>query len=149
VLIDNALVSPWVLFVQSNFYLFTYEFDFIKCLLRSYTCPVVLHRLSMFIGLWMIFVPHFSDFENFMYLNQDSFGGGIYPKAFCELNCTCKGFSGNFLGLAVRESPQGLSCDIFDKPSQPGIEMIRIPCVHSSISIIVKLGVIISQFVGS
>ncbi len=39
----------------ANFYLFTYEFDFIKCLLRSNTCPVVLHRLSMFIGLWMIF----------------------------------------------------------------------------------------------
>ncbi len=40
----------------ANFYLLTYEFDFIKCLLRSNTCPVVLHRLSMFIGLWMIFL---------------------------------------------------------------------------------------------
>ncbi len=25
-----------------NFYLFTYEFDFINCLLKSNTCPVVL-----------------------------------------------------------------------------------------------------------
>jgi hypothetical protein len=86
----------------ANFYLFTYEFDFIKCLLRSNTCPDVLHRLSMFIGLWMIFLfLIFQTFEDFMYLNQDSFGGGIYPKAFCELNCTSKGFSCNFLDLAV------------------------------------------------
>jgi len=37
----------------------------------------------------------------------------------------------------VRQSPQGLSCDIFDKRSQPeyaGIEMIRVPHVHSNIS---------------
>ncbi len=26
----------------ANFYLFTYEFDFINCLLKSNTCPVVL-----------------------------------------------------------------------------------------------------------
>jgi hypothetical protein len=60
-----------------------------------------------------------------------------------------KGFSYNFLDLAVRRSPQGLSCDILDKPSQPeyaGIEMIRMPDVHSNISITVKLGVINSQF---
>jgi hypothetical protein len=60
-----------------------------------------------------------------------------------------KGFSCNFLDLAVRWSPQGLSCAIFDKPSQPeyaGIEMIRMPDVHSNISITVKLGVINSQF---
>jgi hypothetical protein len=49
----------------------------------------------------------------------------------------------------VRQSPQGLSCDIFDKRSQPeyaGIEMIRIPHAHSNISITVKLGV---NFTGS
>jgi hypothetical protein len=60
-----------------------------------------------------------------------------------------KGFSYNFLDLAVRRSPQGLSCDILDKPSQPeyaGIEMIRMPDVHSNISITVKLGVINIQF---
>jgi len=49
----------------------------------------------------------------------------------------------------VRQSPQGLSCDIFDKHSQPeyaGIEMIRMPHVHSNISMSAKLGVINSQF---
>jgi hypothetical protein len=49
----------------------------------------------------------------------------------------------------VRQSHQGLSCDIFDKHSQPeyaGIEMIRMPHVHSDISMTVKLGVINSQF---
>jgi hypothetical protein len=29
----------------ANFYLFSYEFDFLKCLLKNNTCPVVLHRL--------------------------------------------------------------------------------------------------------
>jgi hypothetical protein len=44
---------------------------------------------------------------------------------------------------------QGLSCDIFDKCSQPeyaGIDMIRMPHVHSNISMTAKLGVINSQF---
>jgi hypothetical protein len=61
-------------------------------------------------------------------------------------------FSCNFLDLVVRQSPQGLSCDIFDKRSQPeyaDIEMIRMPDVHSNISITAKLGVINSQFTGS
>ncbi len=122
----------------ANFYLFTYEFDFIKRLLKSYTCPVVLHRLSLVCRFVDdLFVPDFPDFENFTYLNQGSFGSGIYPKTSCGLNCTSKGLSCNFLDLAVRQSPQGLSCDIFDKRSQPeyaGIEMIRMPHVHSDIS---------------
>ncbi len=95
-----------------------------------------------------LFVPDFPFFVNFMYLNQDSFGSGIYPKTSCEFNCTSKGFSCNFLDLAVRQSLQGLSCDIFDKCSQPeyaGIEMIRMPHVHSNISVTAKLGVINSQ----
>jgi hypothetical protein len=82
-------------------------------------------------------------------LNQDSFGSGIYPKTSCELNCTSKGFSCNFFNLTVNQSPQGLSCNIFDKHSQPeyaGIEMIRMPHVHSNISMTGKLGVINSQF---
>jgi hypothetical protein len=54
-----------------------------------------------------------------MYLNQDSFGDGIYPKAFCKLNCTSKGFSRSLLDLTVSQSPQGLSGDIFYKRSQP------------------------------
>ncbi len=65
------------------------------------------------------------------------------------MNCTSKCFSCNFLALAVNQSPQGISCDIFDKCSQPeyaSIEMIRMPYVHSNISITAKLGVINSQF---
>jgi hypothetical protein len=134
----------------ANFYLFTYVFDFIKRLLKSNTCPVVVHRLSLvhrFVD--DLFVLDFPDFVNFMYLSQDSFGSGIYPKTSCELNCTYKGFSCNFLDLAVSQSPHGLSCDIFDKHSQPeyeGIEMIRMPHVHSNISMTAKLEVINSQF---
>jgi hypothetical protein len=36
------------------------------------------------------------------------FGSGIYPKTSCELNCTSKGFSCNFLDLTVSQRPQGL-----------------------------------------
>ncbi len=134
----------------ANFYLFIYEFDFIKRLLKSNTCPVVLHRLSLvrrFVD--DLFVPDFPDFVKFMYHNQDSFGSSIYPKTSCELDCTSEGFSCNFLDLAVRQSPQGLSCDIFDKHSQPEyafIEMIRMTHVHSNISMTAKLGFINSQF---
>jgi hypothetical protein len=134
----------------ANFYLFTYDFDFLKHLLKSNTCPVVLHRLSLvhrFVD--DLFDPDFPDFVNFMYLNQDSFGSSIYPKTSCELNCTSKGFSCNFLDLVVGQSLQALSCDIFDKCSQPeyaGIEMIRMRHVHSNISMTAKLGVINSQF---
>jgi hypothetical protein len=49
----------------------------------------------------------------------------------------------------VKQSPQGISCDIFDKCSQPeyaGIELICMPYVHSNILITAKLGVINSQF---
>jgi hypothetical protein len=63
-----------------------------------------------------------------------------------------KGFSCNFLDLTVRQSPQGLSCDIFVKRSQPeyaGIEMIRMPHVHSNISMTVKLGLSIVNFTDS
>ncbi len=102
----------------ANFYLFTYEFDFIKCLLKSNTCPVVLHSLSLvhrFVD--DLFVPDFPDFENFMYLNQDSFGSGVHPKTSCELNCMFKGFSCNrvlkvypvtFLTNALNQSMQVL-----------------------------------------
>jgi hypothetical protein len=96
-----------------------------------------------------LFVPDFPNVENLMYLNQDSFGDGIYPKTSCELNYISKGFFCNFLDLTVSQSPQGLSSDIFDKPSQPeyaGIDMIRMPHVHSNISMIAKLVVINNQF---
>ncbi len=64
----------------ANFYLFTYEFDFIKRLLKSNTFSVVLHNLSLvhrFVD--DLFFLNFPCFENFMYLNQDSFGSDI-PK---------------------------------------------------------------------
>ncbi len=34
-------------------------------------------------------------------------------------------FSCNFLDLAVRQSPQGLSCDIFDKHSQQSMQVLK------------------------
>jgi hypothetical protein len=49
----------------------------------------------------------------------------------------------------VKQNPQGISCDIFDKHPQPeyaGIDMICMPHVHSNISIIAKLGVIYCQY---
>ncbi len=67
----------------ANFYLFTYEFDFIKHLLKSNICPIMLHSLLLvrrFVD--DLFVSNFPDFENFLYLNQDSFGSGIYQKPF-------------------------------------------------------------------
>jgi len=121
----------------ANFYFFTYEFDFIKHLLKSNTCPVVLHRLSLvrrFVD--DLFVPDFQSLRTSCTLTK-TFGSGIYLKTSCELSCTSKGFSCNFLDLPVRQSPQGFSCVIFDKCSQPeyaGIEMIRKPHVHSNIS---------------
>jgi hypothetical protein len=71
------------------------------------------------------------------------------PKTSCASNCTSKGFCCNFLDLVVRQSPQGLSCDIFYKHSQleyAGIEMIRMLHVHSNISMTTKLGVINNKF---
>ncbi len=49
----------------------------------------------------------------------------------------------------MKQSPQGISCDIFDKCSQPeyaGVELICMPYVHSNILITAKLGVNNSQF---
>jgi hypothetical protein len=40
-----------------------------------------------------------------------------HKSIFFEFNRTCKCFSCNFLGLAVNQSPQGISCDIFEKLS--------------------------------
>ncbi len=76
-LIDNALLNCAV--YLSNFYLFSYEFDFLKHLLKNNTCPVVLRRLSL-VSRFVddLFIHDFPEFESFMYLDQDSFGGGIY-----------------------------------------------------------------------
>jgi hypothetical protein len=45
---------------------------------KNNTCPIVLHRLSLvrrFVD--DLFVPDVPVFENFMYLDQDFFGGSI------------------------------------------------------------------------
>jgi hypothetical protein len=73
-------------------------------------------------------------------------------KTSCELNCTSKGFSCNFLYLAVRQSPQGFSCDIFDKRSQPeyaGIEMIRSLMFIPISQLLQSWGLSIVNFTGS
>jgi len=48
-LIGNVLVSQGTNCVVylPNFSLFSYEFDFLKCLLNNNTCPLMLHRFSL------------------------------------------------------------------------------------------------------
>jgi hypothetical protein len=51
----------------------------------------------------------------------------------------------------MKQIPQGISCDIFDKCSQPeyaGIDMIRMSHVHSNISITAKWELSIVNFTG-
>ncbi len=50
-------------FYLANFYLFSYEFDFLKC--KNNTCLAVLHRLYLVCRI----VADFPDFENFMYID--------------------------------------------------------------------------------
>ncbi len=56
------------------FYIFSYEFYFFKHLLKNNTCPFVLHELS-FVCRFVddLVILNFSNFESFMYLDQDSF----------------------------------------------------------------------------
>jgi hypothetical protein len=74
---DNVLVSPWILMVlsiQLCFYIFSYAFDFFKHLLKNNNCPFVLHELSLVCKFVDdLFVLNFSNFESFMYLDQDLF----------------------------------------------------------------------------
>ncbi len=56
------------------FYIFSYEFDFFKHLLKNNTCPFVLHELSLvcrFVDDF--FILNFYNFESLMYLDQDLF----------------------------------------------------------------------------
>jgi hypothetical protein len=65
----------------AKFYILSNEFYFLKRVLKNNIFPVVLHRLSLVCSFVDdLFVPDFPDFENFMYLDQDSFGSSIYPK---------------------------------------------------------------------
>ncbi len=53
----------------ANCYLFSYEFDFLKCLLKTNTCPVVLQSLSLvhrFVD--DLFILDLKDYESFLYL---------------------------------------------------------------------------------
>ena len=96
-----------------NFYLFTYELDFMECLVSMDTCPIFLHKLCnvrRFID--DLFVPDIPSFSEFMYINQSSLGGGIYPKEFCELNCTSNSACCAFLDLKIFQTPLGLEVDI-------------------------------------
>jgi hypothetical protein len=72
----------------ANFYLFSYEFDFLKHLLKNNICPVVLHRLSLVPRfLNNLFVLQLSKLlEFYAPRDKDSFGDGICPKTSCELN---------------------------------------------------------------
>ncbi len=92
-LIDDALVSPWVLIVWSIWQIsISLPMSLISLIVSGRVTHVLLcFRLPLVCRFVDdVFVPDFPDFENFMYLNQDSFGSGIYPKTSCELNCTSK-----------------------------------------------------------
>ncbi len=65
----------------ANFCLFSYEFDFLKHLLKNNTCLVVLHGLSLVCRCVKdLVVPDFPDLENFMYLDQQLFWQWHIPK---------------------------------------------------------------------
>jgi hypothetical protein len=81
----------------ANFYLFSYEFDFLECLFKNNACRAVLHRLYLVCRIVDdLFVADFPDFENFMYLDQDSLMVAYIPNNIWELKYTSKSFSGNF-----------------------------------------------------
>jgi len=57
-----------------------FEFDFLKFLFKNNTCHIVLHRLYRVRRFVDLLVP---DLESFMYLDEESFGGSIYPEMSC------------------------------------------------------------------
>ena len=133
----------------ANFYLFTYEFEFMQRLISNNTCPTILHKLSQvrrFVDV--LFVSDIPNFEDFMYKDGCVFGEGIYPRVSCELNCSSRGDTCALLDLNISQSASGLEVDIYDKRSQPeysGVQIIRMPDIESNISVIAKYGVINSQ----
>jgi hypothetical protein len=109
----------------------------------------VLHRLSLLCRFVDLLVP---DFECFMFLDGESFGGRMYPEMSCELNCTSNGFSCTFLDLGVEQSPQGIPCGIFHQCFQPeyaGLDMICMPHVHSESLLLLSWALWIFSFTGS
>jgi hypothetical protein len=69
------------------------EFEFLNCLFKKNSCPIVLDRLSVVCRFVDLLVP---DFESFMFRDKESFGVRIYPEMSCELNCTSNGSSCTF-----------------------------------------------------
>ena len=120
-----------------------------KHLVCANTCSIFLHKLchiKRFVN--DLFVLDILSFHELMYLNSKSLGGGIYPKYFCELNCTASSDTCAFLDLKISQSPLGLEVDIYDKRLQKeyaGLKIIRMPHFSSNISISAKYGVIVSQ----
>ncbi len=51
-----------------------------KFLFENNTCQIVLRRLYLVGRFVDLLVP---DLESFMYLNEKSFGGNIYPEMSC------------------------------------------------------------------
>ncbi len=92
-------------------------------------------------GCGWSFCFRFSDFKNFMYLDQDSFDSRRYLKTSCELNCISKGFSCNSLDLLVKMKSSRYIIWYFCKYWNN--QKFH---VHSDISITANLGVINSQF---
>jgi hypothetical protein len=79
---------------------------------------VLIQRLSLVPKLKFVndlFVLDFLEFEGFMYLYKDNLVVTYTVKTSCEWNCTSSGFSCDFSDLTIYQSPQGLSCDIFEK----------------------------------
>jgi hypothetical protein len=77
----------------------------------------------------------------------------MFPKTSCGLNYISKNFSCNLLDLNVKQSLQDnilyyLVIFLIDNTWQKyvGIDMIHMPCDHSNIFIITKLGIMNSQF---
>jgi hypothetical protein len=65
----------------------------------------VLHRLSL-AHRFVLFVPDFPDFENFMYLDQDCFGSSIY---LCSLGINSAGHESQYLYLC-KEWDEDIVC---------------------------------------
>ncbi len=101
-----------------------------------------------------LFVLNFSNFESFMYLNQDSLNKiTCLQKHLVGWIIFSKDFSCNLLDLDVKRSFQDnilyyLVIFLIDNTRKKyvGIEMIHMPHVHSNIFIITKFGIMNSQF---
>ena len=73
-----------------------------ECLISKGTSPIFLHKLCNVRRFVVdLFVPDIPSFQEFMYMSANSLGGGIYPKEFCELNCTSNSDCCAFFDLKI------------------------------------------------